>query len=161
MISALGNPPVPDPRRPLLTLRTAPLMHISPICSVHIATDGTFGLVCVLSVIGPRHSARQPEGRSSLLSLSERLAPLYSSYSLPPVREECKRILRIIEYRKLCATVPHRYRYFFCENRKKCLLSSLVVMPPCHPWLSPLLVTLTGSGKRRKILSGRALPRPV
>jgi len=32
-------------------------MHIRPICTIHIATDSTFGLVCVLSVIGPWHSA--------------------------------------------------------------------------------------------------------
>ena len=136
MISALGNPPVPDPRRPLLTLRTAPLMHISPICSVHIATDGTFGLVCVLSVIGPRHSARQPEGRSSLLSLSERLAPLYPSYSLPPVREECKRILRIIEYRKYYLTAPRRLSSIFLRKSHNMTL----VMPGCHPSLSCLVV---------------------
>ena len=48
----------------------------------------------------------------------------------------------------------------FPKNRLRCFLSPLVVMPPCHLWLSPLVVTLTGSGKRRKILSGPALPGP-
>jgi hypothetical protein len=46
------------------------------------------------------------------------------------------------------------------RGRLRCFLSSLVVMPPCHTWLTPLVVTLTGSGKRRKILIGRAWPRP-
>ena len=44
---------------------------------------------------------------------------------------------------------------FFEKNRRWCFLSCLVVTPPCHAWLSPLVVALTGSGKRRKILSGR------
>ena len=41
-----------------------------------------------------------------------------------------------------------------------CFLSLLVVMPPCHAWLSLLVVTLTGSGKWRRILSGRTQPGP-
>lgn len=57
MISARGYLPVPDPRRPSLTLGTPPLEHIRPVCSIHIATDSTFGFVCILSMIGPRHSA--------------------------------------------------------------------------------------------------------
>ena len=57
MISARGNPPVPDSRRPSLTLGTPPLEHIRPVCSIHIATESTFGFVCILSMIGPRDSA--------------------------------------------------------------------------------------------------------
>ena len=57
MISSLDNPPVPDPRRPILTLGTQSLVHVRSICPIHIATDGTFGLVCILSMIGPRYSA--------------------------------------------------------------------------------------------------------
>jgi len=35
---------------------------------------------------------------------------------------------------------------------QKDALSVLVVTSPCHPWLSPLLVTLTGEPKKEKIL---------
>ena len=31
-------------------------MHIGSVCSIHIVTDGTFGLVCILPMIGPRNS---------------------------------------------------------------------------------------------------------
>jgi hypothetical protein len=48
----------------------------------------------------------------------------------------------------------------FPKNRLRCFLSVLVVISPCHLWLTPLVVTLTGSGKRRKILSGRHCPGP-
>ena len=57
MISALGSYPIPDPWRPFLTLGTQPLVHVRPIGSIYIATEGTFGLVCILSMIGPWHSA--------------------------------------------------------------------------------------------------------
>jgi hypothetical protein len=46
---------------------------------------------------------------------------------------------------------------FFSKNYTGWFLSCLVVIPPCHAWLSPLLVILTGSGKRRKILRDRAV----
>ena len=45
--------------------------------------------------------------------------------------------------------------HFFLKKRRGAFLSRLVVTPPCRSWLSPLVVALTGSGKRRKILSGR------
>ena len=51
---AVGNPPVLDPRSPFLTLGTPPFVHVGSICSIHIATDGTFGLVRILPMIGPR-----------------------------------------------------------------------------------------------------------
>lgn len=57
MVSALDNPPVPNPRCPFLTLGTQPLVHVSSICPIHKATDGTFGLVCILIIIGPRYFA--------------------------------------------------------------------------------------------------------
>lgn len=28
-------------------------MHIGPICAIHIAVNGTFGFVCIWSMIGP------------------------------------------------------------------------------------------------------------
>jgi hypothetical protein len=57
MVSALDNPPVSNPRCPFLTLGTQPLVHVSSICPIHKATDGTFGLVCILIMIGTRYSA--------------------------------------------------------------------------------------------------------
>ena len=57
MVSALDNPPVPNPRCPALTLGAQPLMHVGSICTIHKATDGTFGLVCILIMIGPSYSA--------------------------------------------------------------------------------------------------------
>jgi hypothetical protein len=45
---------------------------------------------------------------------------------------------------------------FLQKNCPTCFLSVLVVAPPCHPWLSPLVVTLTGEPKMGKILSCRA-----
>jgi len=53
----VGNPPVFDPRRPFLTFGTSPFVHVSSICSIHIATNGTLGLVRILSMIGPRNAA--------------------------------------------------------------------------------------------------------
>jgi hypothetical protein len=49
-----------------------------------------------------------------------------------------------------CSTTPHRLLPFFFVF---CFLSPLVVSPPYHPWLSPLLVALTGERETGKILS--------
>jgi hypothetical protein len=38
------------------------------------------------------------------------------------------------------------------KNRLRCLLSPLVVMPPCHPWLTPPVVTLTGEREKEENL---------
>ena len=57
MLSAFNDPPVPDTRRPLLTLGAPPLVHVGSICSIHMAADCAFGLVRVLFVIGPRNAA--------------------------------------------------------------------------------------------------------
>ena len=57
MVSPFDNPPVPDPGRPFLTLGTEPLVHVGPVCSVHIPTNGAFGLICILPMIGPGHFA--------------------------------------------------------------------------------------------------------
>ncbi len=54
---AVGNPPVLDPRSPLLAFGTSPFVHVGSICSIHIATDGTLGLVRILPMIGPRNAA--------------------------------------------------------------------------------------------------------
>jgi hypothetical protein len=40
----------------------------------------------------------------------------------------------------------------FPKNRLRCLLSPLVVMPPCHPWLTPPVVTLTGEREKEENL---------
>jgi hypothetical protein len=55
MISAFGNLPVPDPRRASLTLAASPVVNIRTVCSINVTADGTFDLVCILSMIGPRH----------------------------------------------------------------------------------------------------------
>ncbi len=39
----------------------------------------------------------------------------------------------------------------FFKEPPGCVLSCLVVTPPCHAWLSPLLVTLTGEREIEKI----------
>lgn len=54
---AVGNPPVLDPRSPFLTFGTSPFVHVGSICSIHIATDGTLGLVRILPMISPRNAA--------------------------------------------------------------------------------------------------------
>ena len=54
---AVDSPPALDPRSPFLAFGTSPFMHIGSICTIHIAADGTFGLVCILSMIGPRNCA--------------------------------------------------------------------------------------------------------
>ena len=73
MRSAFGNPPVLDPRSPFLTLGTPPFVHVGSICSIHIATDGTFGLVRILPMIGPRHSAMT----AALLAVRIQVADFY------------------------------------------------------------------------------------
>jgi hypothetical protein len=73
MHSAFGNPPVPDPHSPFLTLGTPPFAHVGSICSIHIATDGTFGLVRILPMIGPRHSAMT----AALLAVRIQVADFY------------------------------------------------------------------------------------
>jgi len=73
MHSAFGNPPVLDPHSPFLTLGTPPFVHVGSICSIHIATDGTFGLVRILPMIGPRHSAMT----AALLAVRIQVADFY------------------------------------------------------------------------------------
>jgi len=53
---AVDSPPVLYPRSPFLTFGTSSFMHIGSICAIYIAADGTFGLVCILSMIGPQNS---------------------------------------------------------------------------------------------------------
>lgn len=73
MHSAFGNPPVLDPHSPFLTLEIPPFVHVGSICSIHIATDGTFGLVRILPMIGPRHSAMT----AALLAVRIQVADFY------------------------------------------------------------------------------------
>ena len=73
MLLAVGNPPVLDPRSPFLTFGTSPFVHVGSICSIHIATDGTFGLVRILPMIGPRHSAMT----AALLAVRIQVADFY------------------------------------------------------------------------------------
>jgi hypothetical protein len=61
----------------------------------------------------------------------------------------CKKNIQSLDFRKNYSTAPIAYRHFFSE---KCFLSPLVVSSPCHPWLSPLLVALTGEREKEKIL---------
>ena len=46
---------------------------------------------------------------------------------------------------------------FFFKNRRWCFLSLLVVTPPCHSWLSLLLVALTGGREKEENLNRRAI----
>src|SRR4030042_1637062 len=73
MMSPLDNPPVPDPGRPFLTLGTPPLVHVGPVCSINIPTNGTFGFICILPMIGPRHSAMT----AALLAVNIEVADFY------------------------------------------------------------------------------------
>ncbi len=52
-----GRLPVLYPRSSPLTLGTSSFIHVGPICSIHIATNGTFGFVCILPMIGSLKSA--------------------------------------------------------------------------------------------------------
>lgn len=65
--------PVPDPGSPSLTFRTAALMHIRSVCSIHIAAIGTFSFVSILTVISPRHSAMA----TTLLTVSIEVSNFY------------------------------------------------------------------------------------
>ena len=53
---AVDSPPVLYPCSPFLAFGTSPFMHIGSICSIPMATDGTFSLVCILAMISPRNS---------------------------------------------------------------------------------------------------------
>ena len=70
---AVGNPPVLDPRSPFLTFGTSPFVHVGSICSIHIATDGTLGLVRILPMIGPRNAAMT----AALLAVRIQVADFY------------------------------------------------------------------------------------
>ncbi len=50
------------------------------------------------------------------------------------------------------STSERRGSVSFFEKSARCFLSLLVVISPCHPCLSPLLVTLTGERKTGKLL---------
>jgi hypothetical protein len=73
MLLAVGNPPVLDPRSPFLTFGTSPFVHVGSICSIHIATDGTLGLVRILLMIGPRNAAMA----AALLAVKIQVADFY------------------------------------------------------------------------------------
>ncbi len=73
MQSAVESPPVLDPLSSLLTFRTSPFVHVGSICSIHIATDGTLGLVRILLMIGPRNAAMT----TALLAVRIQVADFY------------------------------------------------------------------------------------
>jgi len=79
---AVDNPPILYPRSPFLAFWTSPFMHIGSICSIHIATDGTFGLVCILPMIGPRNSAMT----AALLAVRIKVTNFYGLFAtFPPL----------------------------------------------------------------------------
>jgi len=54
---AVSRLPVFYPRSTPLTLGTSSFIHVGPICSIHIATNGTLGFECILPMAGSLNSA--------------------------------------------------------------------------------------------------------
>ena len=65
--------PVLYPRSSSLTFGTSSFIHVCPICSINISTNGTFSLVCILPMVSSRHSTMA----AALLAVRVEVANFY------------------------------------------------------------------------------------
>jgi hypothetical protein len=117
-------------------------MCLSEHLGEHLADGRDIVSFCTFSFTAFTGPARQPFRLSS---------------PYPPLSEKYREITTTIFRLFVRETVFMGSRWetiviFFRKNPKGCFLSLLVITPPRHSWLSPLLVALTGEGKTEKML---------